>query len=144
MKKSRQIEKKPQRHIHHKMRVLKIFTLVLVLIVAIIIIALYSASRKDTVRVNDAINTMLEGDYASALEKCDLVDNEQKRSFCFSFYLGSKIAELNAEFSSRYGDSAPQQKIDSLNREIRKEYVLVCGYDTGNPYMRSICAKWGI
>lgn len=124
-----------------KMLVLKIFIAVLVILIIALASYSYSISRKKTAVLNEALGLMAQGDLQSGLDKCSEVEDQKSRAFCYSFYLGVKVALVQGDFSADYGAEMTEEQKASMEREIRKEYAIVCGYDRGNPEMYRLCSN---
>jgi len=126
------------------MRALKIFTCVLVLLVISAGIFTYSRWRADKNRLHSALAAINSGSYESGLAKCRTVESQQDRGFCYSYYLGLRIKVLQDQYAANYGENLAQDKKESMQREIQKEFGIVCGYDRNNPYVVQLCGKMSI
>lgn len=97
-------------------------------------------SSKDKATFNEAIATMNSGNLAKGLEQCDNVENDRNRGFCYVLYLNFKKAAISRQFETKYGAGITEEQNQQLQREINKEYGLVCGIEPNAPYLAMICS----
>lgn len=97
-------------------------------------------SSKDKATFEEAVATMESGNFAKGLEQCGDVENDRNRGFCYVLYLNLKKEAINREFEAKYGAGITEEQKQQLQREINKEYGLVCGIEPNAPYLATICS----
>lgn len=97
-------------------------------------------STKDKAVFEEAVATMNSGNLAKGLEQCSDVENDRNRGFCYFLYLDFKKEAINSEFEAKYGAGITEEQKQQLQREINKEYGLVCGIEPNAPYIAVMCS----